>query len=360
MKIVVFAGGVGTRLWPISRKNTPKQFEKIIGEKSTLQQAVERLLPVYKPADIYVATGKRYETVVKEQLPQIPKSNFIFEPQMRDVGPAIGLTSVILAKKYPDEPVAILWSDHLVKNNKAFMEALSLAKEAIQKKKKDFVFISQKPRFANQNMGWIEVGDIIQEKNNIKVYDFKKLFYRPKLSEAISFFENKHFVWNLGYFVSTPRYLGFLFNMFAKDMYEKLMEIAPSYGTNQFDNKLELIYPSLQKVSFDDAILVHLKPNNILVISADLGWSDVGAWESLKEALAQTVDENVTKGKVLLQESRDNLVFNYSDQLVVGIDLDEMLVVNTGDVILVCPKTSVPKIKKLVESFAGTPHEHLA
>ncbi len=360
MKIIVFAGGVGTRLWPVSRKNTPKQFEKIIGDKSTLQQTIERLLPTFKARDIFVATGKRYLEVVLEQLPQIPKENFIFEPQMRDVGPAIGLAAAILSKKYPNEPIAILWSDHLVKNNDAFKKILFLAEESINKKQADFVFIAQKPRFANQNMGWIEVGDMVKEEDNIYIHSFKKLFYRPKLSEAISFFESQHFAWNLGYFVTTPSYLSSLFQTFTPNLYEKLAQIAASYETDNFEQVLETIYPSLQKISFDDAILVNMKPKNILVISSDLGWSDVGAWESLKEALAETTDENVTKGKVLLEDSKDSLVFNYNDQLVVGIDLEELLVINTGDVILVCPKTSVPKIKELVEGFAGTPHEHLA
>ncbi len=123
---------------------------------------------------------------------------------------------------------------------------------------------------------------------------------------------------------------------------------------------MQEIYPTIDKVSFDDAILIKMPVGKAIVVSADLGWSDVGAWESLKEALAQTPDENVTKGKVLLEDSKDSLLFNYADCLIVGIDLDNMLVVNTGDVILVCPKTSVPKIKKLVENLTGTPHEHLA
>src|SRR5690348_9566785 len=101
MKVIIFAGGLGTRLWPLSRKNTPKQFEKIIGNKSTLQQSVERILSLFSAEGIYIATGKRYQGVVKEQLPQIPQKNFIFEPEMRDVGPAIGLVTSILVKQFP-------------------------------------------------------------------------------------------------------------------------------------------------------------------------------------------------------------------------------------------------------------------
>ncbi len=360
MKIVIFAGGVGSRLWPLSRKNTPKQFEKIIGDKSTLQQTVERLYPEFKPEDVYISTGKRYEKTIREQLPYIPSENFIFEPEMRDVGPAIGLATVILEKIAPDEPMAILWSDHMVKHLEVFKKALITAERMIEEKKSDFVFLAQKPRFANQNIGWIELGSLVASDEALETYQFKQLRYQPKLEEAKNFFANTNFVWNLGYFVTTPRYLASLFTQHAAEMCESLVKIRDTWGTDQFETMLGDIYPTLEKISFDNVILEKLTPNNMYVISADLGWSDVGAWEALKEALSDTKDENVTKGNVILEGNKDCLVFNYTDQLVVGIDLEEMLVINTGDVTLVCPKTAVPKIKKLVASLAGTPHEHLA
>lgn len=360
MKVIIFAGGVGTRLWPLSRKNSPKQFEKIIGDKSTLQESVERILTLFPAEDIYIATGKRYEKIVRDQLPNITQDHFIFEPEMRDVGPAIGLVTSLLEKQFPNEPMAILWSDHSVKNISAFQQALISAQHSIQKKEADFVFIAQKARFANQNMGWIEVGEQIKTEKEVLLFHFKKLFYRPKLSEAKNFFENGSFVWNLGYFVTTPKFLSLLFLQHTPQMYKKLQKIADVYGSKQYESVLHEIYPTIEKISFDDALLVKMPPEKAIVVSADLEWSDVGAWESLKEALAQTPEENVTKGKILLEDSVDSLVFNYGDSLIVGIDLDKMLVVNTGDVLLVCPKTSVPKIKKLVENLSGTPHEHLA
>jgi mannose-1-phosphate guanylyltransferase len=142
-------------------------------------------------------------------------------------------------------------------------------------------------------------------------------------------------------------------------MYEALVKIQESWGTENFEKTLGEIYPTLEKASFDNLILEKIDPSDGFVLGADLGWSDVGAWEQLKEALAQTKDDNVTKGKVLITDSTDNLVFNYTDQMTVGIDLKSMLVINTDDVLLICPKDSVPKIKKLVESLSGTPNEHL-
>lgn len=361
MKIIIFAGGVGTRLWPLSRKNTPKQFEKILGETSTLQQTVERLLPEFQASDIHIATGNRYKDIVMAQLPQIPKENFIFEPEMRDVGPAIGLAASIFQKRYGDEPMAILWSDHMIKHLDRFRASLRIAENIVSQRKSDFVFIAQKPRYANQNIGWVELGEEMTtfDEQDVKVYNFKKLRYRPKLSDAQSFFEDPSFVWNLGYFVTRPPFLASLFQRFAPSMFSQVAQIAESFDTPSFEEKLQAIYPTVEKISFDDVILVKLENENISVISSDLGWSDIGAWEALKEALSDNQAENVTRGNVLLQESTDCLSFNYTGQMIVGIDLQEMLIINTGDVTLVCPKASVPKIKKFVENLAGTPHEHL-
>lgn len=359
MKIIVFAGGVGTRLWPLSRKNTPKQFGKVIGEKSTLQQAVERLLPEFKTEDIFIATGKQYKEIVFKQLPSIPQQNFIFEPSLQDVGPAIGLASVLLDKKFSNEPIAIIWSDHMVKNIKAFTQALRIAEKQILTKKSEFTFIAQKPRFANQNCGWIELGKEISEEKSAKIFQFKRLCYRPKPKEAEEFFSAKNFVWNLGYFVTTPNYLIKMYKKFMPEMYDKLIKIQSAIGTPNFEKILDKIYPTMGKISFDDAILVKLSPENFLVIATDLGWSDVGTWDALKEALTNSKDENITMGDVMLENTSDTLLFNYSKKLCLGIDLNEIIIINTEDVLLVCTKDSVPKIKKFVEKLSGTAYEHL-
>ncbi len=359
MKIIIFAGGVGTRLWPLSRKNTPKQFGKLVGEKSTLQQGVERLTSEFPAQDIYIATGAQYKDVVQEQLQFIPKENFIFEPSMQDVGPAIGLSAFLLEKINPDEPMAILWSDHVVKKEKAFHDALRLAEKQIQNGQSQFIFLAQKPRFANQNCGWIELGEEISEENNAKIFNFKKLWYRPKLEQAEEFFKSQNFVWNLGYFVSTPKYIISLYQKHMPEMYEKLSQIQSTINTPEFEQTLQSSYPTLEKISFDDAILTKLNPESFRVIATDLGWSDVGTWDALKEALENDKDENITIGDVLLEDTKDTLLFNYSKKLCLGIDLDEMIIINTDDVLLVCHKNSVPKIKKIVEKLKGTAFEHL-
>lgn len=332
-----------------------------MGDSSTLQQAVQRLQPAYSPKDIFVATGSQYKEIVMEQLPELPAENFIFEPTMRDVGPAIGLASILLEKMDQDEPIAIIWSDHLVRNIETFQTVLKTAEATVKSKKASFIFIGQKPRFANQNIGWIKCGERIGEKDGIALYKFQKLKYRPKLSQAEDFFEDKNYVWNLGYFVTTPTFLTSLYKAHMPEMYEKLLQIRKSWGNPEYEDTVKKIYPTLEKISFDDAILEKLYPTHVYVISEDLGWSDIGAWEALKEALAAKENENVTKGNILLENSQDSLIFNYNkEQLIVGIDMTNMVVVNTNDVLLICPKNSVPKIKQIVKNLEGTDNEHLA
>ncbi|MBI4092079.1 MAG: mannose-1-phosphate guanylyltransferase [Candidatus Levybacteria bacterium] len=359
MKAVIFAGGVGTRLWPISRKNAPKQFEKIVGDKSTLQLAVERLDPDFKPQDIYISTGEKYKDIVFQQLPQIPRENFIFEPEVRDVGPAVAAACAIVGKNTPNEPVAILWSDHFVKKERRFREVLGFAEELVKEKSDLLVFIGQRARFANQNLGWLEFGEEVRSIRGTKVFEFKRLIYRPTLSEAQRYFESDTFAWNPGYFVTTPSFILNSYKKFASGIFEGVMKIQAAIGESDFEKVMKREYSKLEKISFDNAILEKLSPGNVLVIAADLGWSDVGAWEALKEALQIASSENVARGKVLLNDSSDNLVFNYTDQLAVGIDLKGMIVINADDVLLICSKESAPKIKKLVESLAGTEHEKL-
>ncbi len=359
MKAVIFAGGVGTRLWPLSRKKSPKQFEKVVGDKSTLQLAAEKLFPEFKEEDIYVSTGTSYVNLVKEQLPFIPHENIIAEPAKRDVGPAVALVMAYLAKKFPNEPVIILWSDHLVKRIDEFKQIILESSKIIEHDHERIIFIGQKPRFASENLGWIETGDTVKE-TGVVFKSFEGFKYRPDKETAEAYFHDKKYCWNLGYFVSTPKYITSLFQRYTPAIYDVLEKITNFTSFEGFTENLMKYYPEMPEISFDNAILEQMDKKNAYVVMEDIGWSDVGAWEALKEALEEQRQDNIIKGKVLLETSEDNLVYNYEDtKLIVGVDLKDLLVVNTGDVILVAKKSSVQRIKKLVEGFQGTENEHL-
>ena len=361
MKAVIFAGGVGTRLWPLSRKKSPKQFEKVVGDKSTLQLATERLLPEFKPEDIFISTGQEYVTYVKEQLPFVPAENIIAEPAKKDVGPAVALMMGYLATRFPHEPVIILWSDHLVKRIEVFKHIIFESSKLIKNDPERIIFIGQKPRFASENLGWIETGHEVKHEGDVVFHSFEGFKYRPDKQIAEEYFKDASHCWNLGYFVSTPAFIYGLFRRYSPNIYEIMQKVLAGAADHEaFKRKLAENYKDMPEISFDNAILEQLDKEKAYVVVEDIGWSDVGAWEALKEALEQERHDNITKGRVLLQKSEDNLVYNYEDdKMVVGVCLDDILVVNTHDVILVAKKSAVKEIKKLVEGFQGTENEHL-
>ncbi len=358
MKAIIFAGGTGTRLWPLSRKKSPKQFEKLVGDKSTLQLAVGRLLPEFKPEDIYVSTNNLYKDIVSDQLPQIPKANLILEPEKKDVAPAIALSVGIVGRDNPEEPIAILWSDHLVKEVVLFKEILRLAGEKVKKNPKKIIFIAHKPRFPSINLGYIKFGNRIANKEGVTFYQFKGLTYRPEETDAKRFVNSGEYAWNLGYFVTTPRFINESFKTLTPSIYKNTHKILESFGKKNYQSVLAKLYGRVESISFDNAILEKLNKNEAEVIVEDIGWSDVGSWEALKEALETHSYENVIRGEIFVEHVRDSLIYNYQDdKLIVGVDLDENIVVNTKDVILIAKKNSMAKVKKLVESFGGTEHE---
>jgi len=346
MKAVIFAGGAGTRMWPVSRKASPKQFETIIGDKSTVQLAVDRLRPEFDWRDLYISTGAEYAPIVRRQIPLLPPNNLIAEPEMRDVAAAVGYVTTIFAKTGPDEPFVILWSDHLMTKTEVFKTVISAGSDYVKHHQHQILLIGQKARFPNQNCGWIETGKTIDQLGDFHIYEFKSLHYRPNLQKARVFSHSDNFSWNPGYFIATPQFLLDQYRRFMPEMHNQLLRI------NQ--NNLTTIYPRLERMSFDNAILERLEPKQAVVVSADMGWSDIGTWEALKEALQQTPQENITKGKVIVHQTKDSLIYNYTDQLVATLDLENMLVIVTKDVIMVCPQESVPDIKKVIEELAAT------
>lgn len=360
MKAVIFAGGVGTRLWPLSRKKSPKQFEKVINNKSTLQLTIDILTPEFSHSDIYIATGGEYVDLVRKQLPEIPPENVVGEPTRRDVGPAVALMMGKLSKEFPDEPVVVLWSDHLVRKQEKFKNILKASEEYLTKDPKKIIYFGHKPRFASENLGWIETKGVSQTINGIELKEFAGFRYRPDKQLADKFFSDEKYCWNLGSFASTPQFIYDMFEKFAPEVFEGIESILNKMGDDDFDEHFTEVYSSLPKLHLDHAISEPMDPQYARVIVEDIGWSDVGAWEALKEALQEDIKDNVTHGRVLLRDSEDSLVYNYdSSKVVVGIDLDDGLVINTDDVVLVTKKSSVPKIKKLVESLKGTEHEDL-
>ena len=356
MKVIIFAGGFGRRLWPISLSSSPKQFEPIIGDRSTIQLAVDRVLPQFGAENIFISTNQRYADIIRDQLPDVPPENVIGEPTRRDLAAAVGLAMAHLGKNGDaDEPVGILWGDNYMKDVPVFQKVMGTAEKIIQQKEADMVFMGESPRFANANLGWINLGGERGSIDGTPFYNFGKLTYRPEQSLCEEMYDSGNCVWNTGYFVTSIGYVKGAYKEHMPEMAAQLDEIADSIGTDSYQATLDRIYPTLESISFDDAILTHLDPSGAAVLHAPMGWSDPGTLYSLKEAINPSAAENVTRGLVIDSESKDSLVYNYEDhKIVMGVGLEGMIVVNTPNAVLVVHKDDIKKVKALVEDFAGT------
>ncbi len=356
MKLVIFAGGSGRRLWPISRQASPKQFEPIIGDKSTLQLAVGRVEATYGLENVFISTGERYVDIIARQLPGLPPGNLIGEPTRRDLAAAVGLAMMHLSHAAaPHEPVAILWGDNYMNEVPTFLRLLAAAEQIIHQGEGKIVFMGETPRFANDNLGWLGLGERKGETEGTPYFQFGSLTYRPKLEQCRQMFADKTHVWNTGYFVTTCGYILDAYQRFQPEMWAGLQQIQAAIGTDEYQETLQRVYPQLPVASFDDAILTHLDPADALVLHDHLGWSDPGTLYALKEAINPEAAANVTQGLVKVENSQDCLVYNYENQkLVAVVGVEGMIVINTPDALLVVHKDQIPLVKKLVDGLVGT------
>ncbi|MFC1721461.1 mannose-1-phosphate guanylyltransferase [Patescibacteria group bacterium] len=354
MRAVIFAGGAGTRLWPLSRQSSPKQFDTMFKGKSTLQLAIDRIRPIMDWQDIYISTAKQYVPIVHQQLPDILADNIINEPDRRDLAPAVGLAMTRL-RDVGNDPVAILWADHLMDRRQSFQNGLRVARDLIVDDPNRFIFFGEKSRYAEQNLGWINVDRVLDRIKGIPIRAFRGWHYRPPLARCKRMHASPKWVWNPGYWVTTPNFVLVQYKEKKPRMYEKLQGIGKALGTSREGKVLNRIYPTMENVSFDDAILEKMEDDKAVVLQLDMGWSDPGTLYAIKEALQKHRHSNVTRGHVITRQTEDSLIFNDDPKKVVAaVGLRGVIVVETKDAVLVVHKDHVPEVKKMVKSLKNT------
>lgn len=350
MKFLLFCGGGGKRHWPLSREDLPKQFAPILGEKTTFETAIDRISSIADPQDIYVVTLEKYVHFVKLQAPNLPVKNIIIEPERKDVGPAVGLALTHLRKMgQENNPVMILWSDHFVKNPSNFQKAVQRAEKMIQKEETKFVLIGETPRFASSNFGWIHV------KNNTKTgSNFANMVYRPERKAAEKMFDSGVWLWNTGYFITTPAFVLSVFEKNEPGLYKRLCEIETSLGTPQEQKVVSDVYAKITPIHFDNSVVYNIAKKDAYVLQTNMGWEDPGTLYALKKHYAPGED-NATKGDALFDDSQGCMILNNEDKLVAGVGLDDILIVNTEDVLLVIHKDNVNSLSDLLKSLKADP-----
>ena len=356
MKVIVFGGGSGRRLWPISRQNTPKQFEPIIQGKSTMQLAVERVSGVYGSQSVFISTNQKYLDILHKQLPDIPPGQFIGEPTRRDLAAAVGLAMLHVNHFYgSNEPVAIVWGDNYITDKRTFQSLLATGEQLLGENGTEIVFIGETARFANNNLGWIGLGDELGRVNGVPFFRYDSWLYRPDQDECLRMYESGDYVWNTGYFITRPGFILQAYRDYQPVMWKLLKQIGNVIGESEYDEILERNYPKIEVASFDDAIVQKIELDRAVVLHGPLGWSDPGTLYALKESIDPREDANVEKGLIKSLEASDCLLYNYEEnKLVAAVGLEGMIVVNTEDALLVVHKDKIPLVKKLVNEFEGT------
>ncbi len=355
---VIMAGGGGTRLWPLSRKSSPKQMLPLVGERSLFQIAVDRLDGVFTPDKIYVVTVAEQAAALQEQCPEIPAENYLLEPMPRGTASVVGLAAVALGQRDPQAVMAVLTADHIFQNEALFRELLLSAYEAAEEG--HLVTLGIRPTFPSTGYGYIHQGDQAGTYRGLDVFQVLRFVEKPNEHRARQMFESGDHAWNSGMFVWGAGRIMEEFERQMPDLTTRLKEISRVWEQPQRESVIQALWPEIQPETIDYGIME--KARDVVVIPAKgLGWNDVGSWEALFEVLPADEDGNIVLGEGFIPlETRDTLVYKKSSpRLIVTIGVQDLVVVDTGDVLLICKKDHAQKVRQVVEQLKNAGDDYL-
>lgn len=339
---LIMAGGKGERFWPKSREDLPKQFLSLTGQRSMLQQTIDRIHQLLPYEQIFVITGKRYQSIVSKQLPELPLENIVLEPMGMDTAPGIGLGTTVIQKVFKNCNIVILPADHVIEGVENFLQTIRSADTFINKYKKGILTIGIKPDRAETGYGYIKVEDHPIEKD---VFRVQKFVEKPELLIAESYINEGNYFWNSGIFIADANYILKQIDEFLPDLGDILKRIGKAMGTAQEESVLAELYKDCPRISIDYGVMQREK--QIFMFKSNFNWDDVGNWNAVGEYL-KIENGNRIFGEALLCDSRNNIVYNEGKAVITGLGIEDLVIVNTHDAILITKKDRVQEIKKLI------------
>jgi len=341
---LIMAGGEGTRFWPLSRKDHPKQFLKLNDDQKTmLQETVERINELVPLEQVFIATNEDYQKAIKKQLDGIPEKNIIVEPIKRNTAACIGLSSVVIEDKFPGSTMIVLPADHLIKDEIKFVNILSKAvmTAAIGK---NLVILGIKPTRPETGYGYIHYGNHLHTIDGNQVFEVQNFTEKPDLDTAKEFLEAGNYLWNSGMFIWQLDSILYNINKHLPKMHGSLLKIKNALGTDLEKEVIKNEFEQMESVSIDYGIME--KADDIFVIPSSFGWDDLGSWPALERVKKMDNNGNIVVGKHYGIDTTNSIIYS-PDKVVTTIGLNDVVIVNTEDAILICDKKRAQEVKDI-------------
>lgn len=340
---LIMAGGKGTRFWPLSTEENPKQFLNLVGEESMIQKTVSRLTALIPIERIFVVTDSKYEKIVLEHLPNIPQENIIIEPVGMNTAPCIALSAMLIEKRFTNATLAVLPSDHLVENEVLFRDTLKAADSYVKNNPTSVVTLGMNVTRPEIGYGYIKYNYKQTEIDDIAFYSVEKFVEKPNYETAMQYMDEGCYLWNGGMFIWNTQNIIRLTSEHLPKTYNILEQIINA-DEEVFTSVLYDLYPNVENISVDYGIME--KVDQIMVILSDFGWDDIGSWLSLERYREKDSFNNVIDGEIKAVNSRGNIVVSKTKPIVMS-GIDNIILVETDDVIMLIKKEEVGNIAQL-------------
>lgn len=343
---LIMAGGKGTRFWPLSTEEKPKQFLNLIGEDTMIQMTVNRVKPIIPIERIFVCTGEMYVDLVKEQLPELPERNIIVEPEGRNTAPCIALSAFVIKKFYENANMVVLPSDHLIKDEEEFRNIIEDANEFVKENNEAIITLGMEPIRPETGYGYIRYGTDETLVNNHKVIKVDAFVEKPNKEKAEEYLREGNYLWNGGMFLWSVDNILNQIGCYTNDTYEALVDIN-TVNEEDMQNFINNNYYKTEAISIDYAVME--KSKSIYVVPSNFEWDDVGSWEALDRYREKDEAGNVIFGNAKVVNSKSNLVVSSSQRDIVIEGLNDIYVIEHEGKILIGRKSNVSNVKELKE-----------
>ncbi len=350
MYIVLMAGGIGSRFWPRSRSSKPKQLLNIFGQRSMLQMTYERIKHLTDPEKILVITNRDLTEGITGQLPDLPKENIIGEPFGKNTAPCIGIACAIMKKREKEgsnEVMVVLPADHLIQDEQKFYDVLQTA-VGYASRNAYLLTIGIVPKYPETGYGYIQRDDTILSENHKTIYKVKTFAEKPNRDTAERFIKSGDFLWNSGMFVWNMDTIMSELEEHLPDLADGVFKIMENVDTENMDESIVDVYSRIKSVSIDYGILE--VSGKVGVIEGDFNWNDVGSWEAVHNIQEKDKDNNfINTEKYVTIDAKDNYLYSSQGKMIVAMDVEGMVLVETEDAILLCKKDESQKVKNVVD-----------